>query len=205
MRYRSCRLIAGSIFCTCMSLTPAYSQSETTSHTYDELGRLVVTEVTSGPNDNDVRQICYDETGNRTELINRADGTTAACAYTSSSPAPPTSPSDPPPPPADPPQNYPPHAGNETVSGECGTATFIDLTSVASDPDGDPLTFTSLDQNSGNASASLNANGTGQVTFGTQSDISTFIYTVEDPSGASDSATLYVLANTCSGGGPAPD
>lgn len=48
-----------------LPFTPVGAQ-ETTTYSYDELGRLIETEVTGGPNDAVDTELNYDDAGNRT-------------------------------------------------------------------------------------------------------------------------------------------
>lgn len=188
---------------TAANFSAAQAQSETDVFTYDSLGRLITTEVTggTGTNNGDTRTMCYDAMGNRTEVKTREDGSVPACPnQPPSQPPPPSPPPSPPPPP--PPSNNPPVAVDDSASGECSSVQFVNLVANDSDPDGDtPLNITSIVKNSGGASATLINPNFVEVIFGPQFDISTFTYTLSDPSGATDSATLTVSTSMCIGGG----
>ena len=98
-----------------------------------------------------------------------------------------------------------PNAVNDAISGMCSTQNLIDLTSNDSDPDGDsPLTVSAISRTSGSASVSSATGGIVGVTFGPLFDASTFTYTLRDPSGATDTATLSVTTTSCPGGGLPP-
>jgi YD repeat-containing protein len=49
-----------------LAASSAAQASDTTSYTYDALGRLVVVTTSGGPNNGLVVGICYDRSGNRT-------------------------------------------------------------------------------------------------------------------------------------------
>lgn len=93
---------------------------------------------------------------------------------------------------AAPPPNNPPLAVNDSASTPAGTAVEIAVLGNDSDPDGDPLTVTSVTQPAG-GSAVINANGT--VTFTPNAEFTgttAFNYTISDGRGGSASATVSV-------------
>ena len=190
---------SGSVIAMSMAAIAA-AQVETRTHTYDPLGRLSSTEVDGGANQDDTRALCYDKSGNRTDFMTRENGSVPACTAPTPD-LPPTSTPSPSPSPTPTPTNSPPNAVDDFTSGFCSTTVFIDVTANDSDPDGDtPLTVTAVSKQAGGASANLDF-GLVAVTYGPDQDISTFEYTLEDPSGASDVAILTVWTTSCGGGG----
>lgn len=184
----------------------AAAQSETETHSYDSLGRLISTTTAGGQNNNEARSYCFDEVGNRTNFKSSASGATLSCSPPPPPPPAPPSPPPAPPPPPPPPPNYPPTAQNDAASGQCYGSTLVNLTANDTDPDGDyPLSLVSIVQsNTGAATASIFSSSTAEVIFGPNFDFTTFTYTVEDALGATGTATLTVSTSSCGGGGGGP-
>lgn len=90
------------------------------------------------------------------------------------------------------PVNDKPIAVNDIVNGVIGQPVSFNILTNDSDPDGDPLTISIIDQpNSG----SISVSPTGQVTYTPApgfSGVDTFVYQICDPGGLCDTATVYV-------------
>ena len=183
------------------------AQSQTETHSYDELGRLIVTTTSGGLNNGDTRSYCFDEEGNRQELKFTSNGTTANCvAPTPQTPPPPNSGSSAPTP-TPTPTNTPPVAVNNSVSGLCWNVTTVNLTandSDAEDAPAKPVLVSISNGAGGQASATIASSSSVYVDFGPLWDITTFTYTVQDSDGAQDSATLSVATSSCGNGGMPP-
>ena len=196
---RSAFLLAGSLLALAAA-DRADAQAETKTHGYDSLGRLV----TTVENDGDTRSTCFDQNGNREVFRTAENGTVVNCPPpppVSPPPSPPTQTPQPPPPPS----NLPPSAVNDFMSGPCDWNATINLTANDTDPEGQALTLVSIGWGTGTgaASAMINSASTVFVDTGFTSGNTNFIYTVRDPAGATDTATLSVTAS-CSGGGMQP-
>lgn len=177
------------------------AQSRTETHTYDALGRLVVTRTNGGPAQADTRSLCYDEEGNRQKLAMVNDGTVAACAPPPvQTPPPVTGTPTPTPPPSG---NTPPVAVNDAVSGKCFHTATINLTANDSDAQDSPAkpVLVSVDGGSGGfAGAYQVSNSSVSVDFGPAGDWTQFTYTVRDSAGATATGTLTVTTSgSCDG------
>lgn len=128
---------------------------------YDALGRLIRVTHANGA----VVQYSYDAAGNRTTVVSALDGGVT------------------------PPVNHPPVAVDDTgVEIERHTTGSIDVLNNDSDPDGDPLTITSVTGagasiGPGGADITYAAGGIGNRTVG---------YTISDGRGGTASATVYI-------------
>ena len=96
-------------------------------------------------------------------------------------------------------ENQPPHAAGDTASTARDTPVDIDVLANDSDPDGDPLSVLAVGQGS-QGSVSINPNGTvryhpNRGATGTDS----FLYTVGDGHGGSDTATVAVTISALGG------
>lgn len=101
------------------------SASETVTYSYDELGRLVASTVSGGPNNTIGTATCFDPAGNRTRY------TVGAGVTSCGSPPPPT--------------NTPPVAVNDSSSGLCNATKIVNVLANDSDPDGHtPLSLVSV-------------------------------------------------------------
>lgn len=144
--------------------------AETTTFTYDALGRLTASSTSGGTNSGVNTAICMDAAGNRTAYATATSGT-ASC------------------PSAPPPSNNPPVANTDVLSAAKCETRQVNVTANDTDPDGDyPLQVTGTDQPWANpVSASTielftpAANGSYQVH-----------YTVQDSRGATATGTLNV-------------
>src|SRR3712207_5653552 len=115
------RPIAARLFLATSSLAAAVAvqASETTSYSYDALGRLTISTISGGSNHSVGTATCFDAAGNRTRYIVGAGVTSCASA--------------PPPPP---PSNSPPVAVADSASGECNYATIVNVVANDYDPNG---------------------------------------------------------------------
>ena len=95
--------------------------------------------------------------------------------------------------PPEPPLNSPPSAADDSANTPHGTSIVIDVTANDSDPDGDAFSIKEVD---GFLSSGTVAIDNGKVLYTPGSGSSgndTFNYTIEDSSGATDSATVTVV------------
>ena len=182
---------------------PVQAQSRSETHTYDELGRLIVTRTNNGPSNADTRSLCYDEEGNRKRLELNANGSVAACAPPPVQTPPPLGGTPPPPPPPSS-SNTPPVASNDSVSGYCFLTASVNLTANDSDVEDSPTkpVLVSIDGGSGGfAGAYKISNSSVSVDFGPAGDVTTFNYTIRDSVGATATGRLTVYTSSCGGGG----
>ena len=146
--------VAAGLFLAASScaLATAALASETVAYTYDAFGRLVATTSSGNVNNGVTTTVGYDPAGNRSTFS--VSGVSGAAppppppppppAPTPPPPPPPPPPSPPPPPPPPPPaSNQPPVAVDDRFRATTCSATF-DVLANDSDPDGDPLTITSV-------------------------------------------------------------
>ncbi len=189
-------LLAGSLLALALS-QDASAQSQTEDHTYDALGRLVITD-TSGANDGDARSYCYDDAGNRTKLRASQDSSAESCAAPTPDQLPPEPPQPPPPPPP-PSGNTPPAASNDSVSGDCMDTATVNLTVNDFDADDDPTrpVLVSIVKTSGSGGASKVSASSVSVSFALNGGGGVFSYVIEDSDGATDTGTLHVTTNQC--------
>jgi YD repeat-containing protein len=161
----------GSVLITCSGLlgAQASAQSVTITYDYDALGRLTdVSDTASGDT-----AFAYDAAGNRMSV---------------------SAGSPPPPPPPPPPPNTPPVALNPHYFSASGQTWVFNASQVATDADGDTLTFTSVSRG-----ALSNGNQTWQFLFLIGPSVTTF--TVSDGHGGSASGTITIEAEGGGGGG----
>ena len=122
-----------------VATTPTFGK-ETTSYTYDALGRLVQSSVSGGPSNARQTKTCFDSAGNRSQYMT-ANGGVPTCGTPTPAPSPTPTPTSAP--------NRPPVCTTLTVGPIPGYATStINVTASmvlgkCSDPDGDPLSITS--------------------------------------------------------------
>ena len=91
--------------------------------------------------------------------------------------------------------NSPPDAQDDSITIQEGQPVVITVLDNDIDPDGDPLTVTEVTQ-PGNGSAAINEDGT--ITYTPASGFigdDEFDYTISDPDGATDTATVHVAVN----------
>lgn len=79
---------AASVCIPAFQPSAAVAQQSTENYSYDALGRLIKVEEAGGQNDGEMRSICYDSAGNRTELRASSDGSVANCVLAESAVAP---------------------------------------------------------------------------------------------------------------------
>lgn len=166
------------------ALATAVHSSETQVFTYDAAGRLTGVTVSGTANNGVSTTIGHDAAGNRTSYA--VTGGTA------------TPPPTPPPPP--PPGNHPPVPGPDYISVTCNSGGGFWLFTNDSDPDGDPLTLTSV-QSNGTFSVSIGNAAQGIVSLGGGYKPGNYTgsYVVSDGKGGSATGALYV---TVYSGGP---
>jgi hypothetical protein len=195
-------LVGGSCLAAAvLSAVGAWAQSETKTYQYDQLGRLVSTQVNGGLGNSDTRTVCYDAMGNRVNFKTRNDGSMPGCTAPSPAPSPtPTPPSPTPTPtPTPTPSNNPPIANEDSVGGGCGTTTYYDLLLNDTDPEGNyPLVLLSITRTSGQSSATLFSTTIVKIDhYGFGQDFSTFNYVVRDSLGATSTGQLTVSTSPC--------
>jgi hypothetical protein len=172
------------------ALATAAMASETTTYTYDALGRLVATSSSGTVNNGLATGIAYDPAGNRSNY-------TVTGAAGGTPPPPPPPPPSPPPPPPPPPSG--PVANPDSASvGKCGTV-FVNVTANDTDPGGHtPLTLIAVSDGG--------TKGTGSVASATSVEFdsygptgtATLTYTIQNSVGATADGTLTVTV-TASG------
>jgi len=152
---------------------------ETTTYSYDPLGRLVTSARSGGPNNGVAMATCFDPAGNRTQYTVTTNGV-SACGSPTPTPTPTSS-------------NQPPNAVADTLSLPCGTSGPVNLTANDTDPEGNlPLVVQSITFVSGKpASATIASNSTVNVTTTTKG-VSVFSYVVADSLGATATGQLTV-------------
>lgn len=164
--------------------------SDTTTFSYDALGRLVATSIAGGPNNGMKSSTLFDSNGNRTHY---QTGTAISTPTPSPTPTP-TS-------------NLPPTATDDNLYVPCYNSATVNLTANDSDPEGNtPLVLQSITLLSGSASATKISNSSVSVNASSSGpyDNSTFSYVVADSLGATSTGRLYVNvqfdSNYCGGG-----
>ena len=179
------RLLCTSFLCAAaISQVPAWA-SDTVTYTYDELGRLVGTTTSGGPNNSTAIGTCFDPAGNRT----RYD---VAISAPAPAPCPTPAPVPSPPPPPPPPPNQPPIAGPDTVNIICYSSTIINPLWNDYDLDNNvPLTIVSITRVSGTATAVFTTAPSVLVTTAANGT-SVFSYTLRDDLGATSIGTITV-------------
>ncbi len=160
---------------------PAPAQaSETVTHQYDELGRLISSSKSGGPATASQTTTAYDPAGNR------SNQTTSGVSGGGTPPPPP------PPPPSG---NLPPVANADSVSVMCNATTTVNVTANDTDPEGNlPLTVLSvtlppLDT----ASATVLSASTIQVTGATFAQSTAATYSVKDSLNATATGNLTII------------
>jgi hypothetical protein len=165
---------------------------DTTSYSYDPLGRLVETTISGGPNNNLKAATCFDAAGNRTQHYT-GTGAVPSCTPT------------PVPTPTPPPTNQPPVTANDTANIPCQSSGTVNLTANDSDPENNvPLVLLGITGVSGDATASIASSSSVEVLTNLKGP-SVFTYTVRDSLGGSSTGQLTVTATGqalyCNGGG----
>ncbi|MBN8809643.1 MAG: hypothetical protein J0I47_15600 [Sphingomonas sp.] len=168
----------------------AFAQ-ETTSYTYDALGRLSASTISGGPNNARQTGTCFDAAGNRT----RYDVATSAPASCNATPTPtPTG------------GNQPPVAVNDSITLPCNTTATANLTANDSDPGNNvPLTLVSVSPNATTDTivTIISASSVSVSAAAKQSGLS-FSYVVKNTMGMTATGTLSVVitgnALACAGG-----
>jgi YD repeat-containing protein len=174
-----------------VALTAAAQASETTTYTYDALGRLTATSSTGTVNNGVATSVGYDPAGNRSNYA-----VTGAGGGAPPPPPPPPGPPPPPPPPP-PPANQPPVANPNTAPSipKCGYTT-VDVTANDTDPEGNyPLTVTGVSGGASLVLTILSASTIGIESIGA-SGLKTFTYTVADSLGATATGNVSITVTT---------
>ena len=168
------------------AIAVAVQATETTTYTYDALGRLVATGSSGTVNGGVSTAVGYDPAGNRSGY---AVGTGGAPAQLPSAP-----PTGPPPPP--PPSNQPPVTAADTLSvPRCGWGSK-NVIANDSDPEGNtPLVVTAV---SAGLKGEATVSGTAFIEYQSVGMIGNDIltYTVRDSLGATSTGTLTVTVTS---------
>ncbi|MFA5966734.1 MAG: Ig-like domain-containing protein [Sphingomonas sp.] len=159
---------------------------ETTSYSYDALGRLVTTVRSGGPNNGVAMATCFDPAGNRTNYAVNTNGV-ASCSTPTPSPTPTPTPT-----PTS--SNQPPIAVADSVSIPCWTTGTANLTANDSDPENNvPLALQSITRTSGTATATVSSASTVSINANDKG-ASIFSYSVADSLGAISTGQLTVTS-----------
>lgn len=165
------------------------ANGQSTTYSYDALGRLTGLSVSGGPNNGHASSICLDNAGNRTNY-KVAPGVTPCVVTTTSTPTPPLS--------NPPPTNQPPTAVADSASGSCNVVKTINVTANDTDSEGNyPLSVVSVSGNE-NVDAVV-ANSTSVTLDGYVSNTSNILsYIVQDSRGATAAGQITYRVGTCS-------
>lgn len=148
---------------------------ETTTYTYDELGRLNTSTISGGPNTGIQSSTQFDPAGNRTKYL------------VTGAPTPTPSPTPTPTP------NQPPVAVADAVSVLCGTGGTINLTANDADPENNiPLILQSVTFVSGKPATASVISSSSVSFMTTVKGISIFSYVVADSLGATSTGQFTV-------------
>jgi hypothetical protein len=196
---RTGRLVAIASTASIAAISQVHAQ-ETTTYTYDVLGRLETSTNSGGPNNNVFMKTCFDPAGNRTA---QAVGTGAPTCAGAPAPTPTPTPGPTPTPTPTPPPgggNLPPIAVADHVYVTCNSGGGYYLFPNDSDPNGDPLTLVSVSY-SGSGSIVIGNASLGIVGVGGGSTPGNYTgsYVVADSHGATATAAIYVHVSS---GGP---
>lgn len=175
-------LLAGSV----LALASAAEAGETTTYTYDPLGRLTATSSSGGPASGVNSSYGYDCAGNRIQVV----------AGAGAAPVPPPPPCGPAPPPP-PGNNQPPTANADTAPSipKCGSTT-VNVTANDADPEGNiPLVVAGVGTAAGLALTVPSGSTIGIESLG-PSGLKTFTYTVRDTLGATATGNVSVTVTT---------
>jgi YD repeat-containing protein len=183
------------------ALATAALASETTTYSYDALGRLVATTSSGTVNNGLATSIAYDPAGNRScyTVTGAATGSGGACG---SGPPPPPPPSPPPPPPSPPPPPPPPGGPVANPDGaSVAKCSIVDVNVVANDTDPGghyPLTVTGTSGATKGTATVVNASTIEYESFGVAGS-TTFSYTVQNATGqsATGSITITISGGVC--------
>lgn len=158
---------------TVLSLASAAYATETTTYEYDAQGRLTKSSKSGGPASGTEKCTSYDPGGNRTNQTVNSSGCSGSGGGSGGGGG----------------SNNPPVAVNDFLLSFCGTGSVNVLTND-NDPDGDTITATSV---TGGMGAYISGGNSVVVTSGVTG---TLTYTIQDTSGATDTATITVF-NDC--------
>ncbi len=174
---------------------------ETTTYTYDGLGRLKSSSIAGGPNDTRKTGTCFDPAGNRTRY-DVATSAPAACPVPMPTPMP-----SPTPAPTPTPTNQPPGANADSTTFNCSVSKTLNLTANDTDPENNlPLSVVSVTSGSpssvwasvtSTSSVQIASNGTGTFSLS---------YVVADTLGATSTGSISITVTgnpaTCQAGPP---
>jgi hypothetical protein len=191
---------------TATILTCAAWARETTTYSYDGLGRLEGSTIAGGANSGRATGTCFDAAGNRTRY-DVGTSAPAACPVPTPTPAPaPTPTPTPTPTPAPTPTptpggtNQPPVAVNDATGMDRCLVQLVAVVANDYDPDNNvPLSLVSVTRTSGTAASATVYNSTSvEVTTTSLHGTAVFTYVVSDSLGATASGQLTVT-NTGAG------
>jgi hypothetical protein len=185
----------------------AAQASETTTYSYDALGRLVSAASSGSVNNGQATSIAYDPAGNRSTYAVTGVGTPPGPPPPP--PPPPPSPPPPPPPPSPPPPPPPPNQPPVAVADSltlpaCQARNWFAPLVNDYDPEGGALTLTSVTLADSAQGQLLQAFADGNQAFMQPTGIGTgtvvLNYSISDPQGATATSTITVtlVASTCS-------
>src|SRR3954470_18540503 len=186
-----------------VAFAAAAQASETTTYSYDALGRLVSAASSGTVNNGLATTIAYDPAGNRSCYGVTGAGAGSGGSDCSAPPPPPPpappppSPPPPPPPPPPPSGNQPPVANSDVAPSipKCG-GTSVNVTANDTDPEGNyPLTVTSA---SGGAAIVVTVISPSTLWIDSvgASGLKSFSYTVQDSLGASSTGSGTITVTT---------
>ena len=192
----NCSLLAATV----LVAGPAVSQTQTETHVYDNLGRLIVTNTVGGPNDNETRSYCFDELGNRKIFKSSESGVAAACAPQTSPQPPAPDPPAPIPPPSS--SGTPPTANDDWIRGGCQHTTTANLTANDSDAEDAPIKpkLIAIGQSSNSMAGATRINdSSASVDFSDRNSLVSVPYTIRDSAGQTASGNLIIETTGCGG------
>jgi YD repeat-containing protein len=170
----------------CFGVLPVgVSAQETTTYTYDELGRMISSAISGGSNNGTTTGTCFDAAGNRTQY-GVANSGTASCYSGTPVPTPSPTPTPTPTP------NQSPVAVNDSASGTKCDTYVVNLVANDYDPDNNvPLSLVSITRITGASStAALYDSTSVQVTTTNVTGTALYQYVVRDSLGATATGQL---------------
>ena len=183
------------------ALVSAAQASETTTYSYDALGRLTATSSSGTVNNGVATSVGYDPAGNRSSY-SMTDGSAPPPPPPSPPPPPPPSPPpppppSPPPPPPPPPSNQPPVANTDSASiPKCGSVTK-NVIANDTDPEGHyPLSLVGVSYSGMRGTASVASSTSIYFESNGVSGLAAVSYTVQDSLGATSTGTFNVTITT---------
>jgi hypothetical protein len=180
------RFLLATSACAIASMAQA---GETTTYTYDALGRLIASTSSGTVNNGLTTAIGYDPAGNRASY-----GVTGAGTGGGGTPPPSPPPSPPPPPP---PSNNPPVANADAASVARCASVVKNVLSNDTDPEGNyPLSLTRVSYSGTRGTASMSNATSVQFDSNGVTGAASVIYTVQDSLGATSTGTLTVTVTS---------